>query len=451
MNIKSFDLQHAGCMLFWGYVFFFDIIERAFGHWFSLGMVMAAALLCFMALQKGEDRYLLPKNFAVRVLPWIAFMLLFVIPRNRLVEDGNYWSTIRWILSVIMMILVAYKPLTYKGILGMIALYTGVHTAATWILYFRPSLYKGLFEFWGGWATGTDDYAVYKAGITGNYSRSSIAQIPGLFVLAAVIIVILFSKEALTRLNTGRLIAAAAAFVLVSGALVLVAKRSGLLFGMAAILMGYMVYKYRRINAVRIAGIAVLMILVFLAASRFVPPLQVVLTRFMRLGKDSSTTNRFKMWRLALEMFARSPLIGNGWESFKFEYYLRISNRTGGLYDYLDAHNVFLQVLAETGLIGGTIFIACIGSAFMTAYRLLQSRDRIPMLFDRVAVVYSFMYQIYFILYCATGNCLYDITFMHYMLAVGLMLGVYKKTAAVSGQAREIYETNRYFDFSQSI
>ena len=434
-----------------GYIFLFDIIEKVFGHWFSLGMIMAAAFLCFLAVQKGEDRFMLPKSFCAKVMPWIFFMLLFVIPRNRLCEDGNYWSTIRWIVALMMMILVACKPLTYKRILGMIVFYAGIHTAATWILYFFPILYKGLYDLWGGWAFGTDDYAVYKAGITNNYSRSSIAQIPGLFVLAAVIIVILCSKEAVTRMNAGRLIAAAIAFAVMSGALVLVAKRSGLLFGMGAILLGYMVYKYKKINVVRIAGVGILLILVFLLVSRFVTPLQVVLNRFLKLGKDSSTTNRFKMWKLALEMFLRRPIIGNGWESFKFEYYLHISNRSGGAYDYLDAHDVFLQVLAETGLVGGTLFITCIGTAFMTAYRLIRSSERITMLFDRVAVVYSFMYQIYFILYCATGNCLYDITFTHYMIAVGLMLGVYLKTAMSSKQTREIYETNRYFDFSQSI
>ena len=61
------------------------------------------------------------------------------------------------------------------------------------------------------------------------------------------------------------------------------------------------------------------------------------------------------------------------------------------------------------------------------------------------------MYQIYFILYCATGNCLYDITFIHYTVAAGLMYGVYLKVFFSAWQTREIYETYRYPDISQSI
>ena len=122
------------------------------------------------------------------------------------------------------------------------------------------------------------------------------------------------------------------------------------------------VYKYKKINIAGIAGLGIAVLLLLLAASRFVPPLQLIISRFLELGKDNSTTSRIRMWKLALEMFARHPLIGNGWESFKFEYYAKLSARTGSMYDYLDAHNVYLQVLAETGLLGFTLFIACIGT-----------------------------------------------------------------------------------------
>ena len=121
------------------------------------------------------------------------------------------------------------------------------------------------------------------------------------------------------------------------------------------------------------------------------------------------------------------------------------------MYDYLDAHNVYLQVLAETGLLGFTLFIACIGTTFLTTYRVIQASDRVESQFDRTAALYSFMYQVYFILYCATGNCLYDITFIHYTVAAGLMYGVFLKTFYSTEQTRAAYETYRYSDISQSI
>ena len=451
-NMKTYNLQHAGCFLFLGYTFLFDLIEKVFGHKLPFIMVFAGAALYFAALQKGEKRYLIPKAFAAKILPWILFMLLFVIPRNQYIAHHNYWSTIRWVLAVIIMILASLQPLGNKGIMRIILLYSLVHVTATWVLYFAPTLYERLYKLWGYWPSGTEqNFQVYRAGITNNYSRNTIGQLPALFLMAAVITVILLTRGMIKRINTARLLAAAAVITVTLGALLLTAKRSGVLFGIAAILLGFVVYKYKKINIAGIAGLGIAVLLLLLAASRFVSPLQLIISRFLELGKDNSTTSRIRMWKLALEMFARHPLIGNGWESFKFEYYAKLSARTGSMYDYLDAHNVYLQVLAETGLLGFALFIACIGTTFWTTYRVIQASDRVESQFDRTAALYSFMYQVYFILYCATGNCLYDITFIHYTVAAGLMYGVYLKTFYSTEQTRATYETYRYSDISQSV
>ena len=452
MNIRTYDLQRVGCLLFLGYTFLFDLIEKIFGPRFAFGMVLAGAAFYFAALLKGGKRYLIPKAFVTMILPWIFFMLLFVIPRNQHIVHHNYWSTIRWCLAVIIMIMAALNPTDHKGTMRIILLFSLIHVIATWVLYFNPLLYERLYKLWGAWPVGTErNFQVYRAGITNNYARNTIGQIPALLLMAATIIVILLTCGMITRYNAGRILAASAVAAATLGALFLTAKRSGVLFGTAAIMFGYVTYKYKKINIVKIAGLGIAVLFLFLAASRFVPPLQLIIDRFFELGKDTSTTNRLKMWKLALEMFARKPLIGNGWESFKYEYYLKLNTRQGSLYDYLDAHNVYLQVLAETGILGMSLFLVCIGSTFLTTYRVICARDRITGVYDKAAALYSFMYQIYFILYCATGNCLYDITFIHYTVAAGLMYGVYLKVFFSAWQTREIYETYRYPDISQSI
>ena len=452
MDIKTYNLQHIGCILFLGYTFLFDLIEKIYGPKFALGMVLSGTALYFAALQKGENRYLIPKAFIVKILPWIFFMLLFVIPRNQHIAHHNYWSTIRWCFAVVIMVLAALKPGDHKGMMRIILLYSLVHVTATWVLYFVPTLYERLYKLWGYWPSGTEhNFQVHRAGITNNYSRNTVGQLPALFLMAATITVILLTRGMITRYNTGRILAAAAITAATLGALLLTAKRSGVLFGTAAILFGYVTYRYKRINIAKIAVLGIAALFLLLAASRFVPPLQLIINRFLELGKDTSTTNRIKMWKLALEMFARQPLVGNGWESFKYEYYAKLSARTGSMYDYLDAHNVYLQVLAETGILGTSLFLVCIGTTFLTTYRLIRARDRIASGYDRAAVLYSFMYQVYFVLYCATGNCLYDIVFVHYTVAAGLMFGVYLRTFLSAEQLRETYETYRYSDISQSI
>ena len=178
-----------------------------------------------------------------------------------------------------------------------------------------------------------------------------------------------------------------------------------------------------------IAALAAVMIL-----SRFLAPVRIVIDRFLELGKDSSTINRLKMWQLALELFMKHPVIGIGWEGFKYQYYVNIGAQSSGAYEYLDAHNVYLQVLAETGITGFVLYCYCVFSTFITTLKLLRSKARILRDADKIAVLYAFMYQIYYILYCVTGNCLYDITFVHYAIAIGLVYGVYVKTV-MSGRS----------------
>ena len=101
MDMKTYHLQRAGCLLFLGYTFLFDLIEKIAGHKLPFAMVLAAAALYFAALLKGEKVYLVPKAFIAAIMPWILFMLLFLIPRNQHIAHHNYWSTIRWCLAVI--------------------------------------------------------------------------------------------------------------------------------------------------------------------------------------------------------------------------------------------------------------------------------------------------------------------------------------------------------------
>lgn len=62
-------------------------------------------------------------------------------------------------------------------------------------------------------------------------------------------------------------------------------------------------------------------------------------------------TSRFNMWNLADKLFSKSPIIGNGIDSYKSyinEYY----NGTR----YTQCHNTYWQVLSELGIIGIVLF-----------------------------------------------------------------------------------------------
>lgn len=73
-----------------------------------------------------------------------------------------------------------------------------------------------------------------------------------------------------------------------------------------------------------------------------------------------ATVGRKNVWKLALETFARNPLIGTGYNTF------------ATIAGY-DTHNQYLKILAEQGLIGETIFLIFICLAFKTGWRLFKT------------------------------------------------------------------------------
>jgi len=71
---------------------------------------------------------------------------------------------------------------------------------------------------------------------------------------------------------------------------------------------------------------------------------------------DFEKNTRAGMWQAGIRLFLREPIIGHGW--------LSGSGRSTG-----NLQNLYFQVLAETGFVGGIVLIAAIVTAFKAAKR----------------------------------------------------------------------------------
>jgi O-antigen ligase len=72
---------------------------------------------------------------------------------------------------------------------------------------------------------------------------------------------------------------------------------------------------------------------------------------------DNSVVQRGYYWLVSLKMFLNYPLLGVGWRKFGLFYeFIKPLNANVSHY----AHNVFLQVLAETGVIGFVSFLGVV-------------------------------------------------------------------------------------------
>jgi O-antigen/teichoic acid export membrane protein/O-antigen ligase len=98
-------------------------------------------------------------------------------------------------------------------------------------------------------------------------------------------------------------------------------------------------------------------------------------------GLDADSAVRLDLWSSALRMFDAHPLFGVGYLNFaaQLPYYFRAT----GNYDvsYIQfplleyAHNTFLTVLSQTGLIGATAVGALVVLAWRRAWRAMRSGD----------------------------------------------------------------------------
>jgi hypothetical protein len=87
-----------------------------------------------------------------------------------------------------------------------------------------------------------------------------------------------------------------------------------------------------------------------------------------RLG-DMSFSNRWSVWNSALDTFHDNMIIGAGWVA-------DTTRRAGGATANL--HSIYIQILAETGLVGAALFLAMLVICGMRALVLLNIIRKVP-------------------------------------------------------------------------
>jgi O-antigen ligase len=86
------------------------------------------------------------------------------------------------------------------------------------------------------------------------------------------------------------------------------------------------------------------------------------------------TTGRAHFWRGALGVIEDHPLLGAGLGAFSAVY--PRYDTGNGTYRLEQAHNDYLQILSDAGVVGGLLGLAFIAVLFWTALRRMQSHDR---------------------------------------------------------------------------
>lgn len=126
----------------------------------------------------------------------------------------------------------------------------------------------------------------------------------------------------------------------------------------------------RRLVVLVLAGsLVVLGLIVWLAG-------EPLLARFedLQSEEDIASGGRLSGWQVTLEAIAERPWLGYGHGAYQEMFLLRRDERFGGVFDH--AHNDYLEILAELGLIAGAALLLALALLFATCLRGALSRRR---------------------------------------------------------------------------
>lgn len=268
-----------------------------------------------------------------------------------------------------------------------------------------------------GYASNQRLYTVfgYYPGFTHQVSHTALYLLVGIMILA-------FAREQL-RINKNRTLIIG---LMLSVALLLQGKRAHLVFTVFAILLTYILkekgHTPSRFIKVMIGTIGALVIIIIaLPILRFVPAIDRTYETIVFALNGGNTNSiledsgRLILYDSAIALFRSNPIWGIGWGKFV---------EMSGDFNTLgtSVHNVFLQLLCETGIVGLSCYIL---GAITSLSSFFKTRTKIAMIKDenrdnlQVLWCWSFAFQIFMLAYCFTGNPIYNEDYlMMYMFSI---------------------------------
>lgn len=223
-------------------------------------------------------------------------------------------------------------------------------------------------------------------------------------------------------------------FLLIVG-LFLTAKRAHLFFGIAVWLSSFIIISS---NKKRVKNIIIITFIVAVSVPVLVSVapklgennvLSNIIFSFKNMSKDKEDVmhGRDYLYEMAWKKVEENPFTGQGWGSFK-----KTVDYNGGA---TDVHNVYLQLWAENGIFVLALFVIMLISLIIRTIKSASYYGKFGVKYKSTTDLLRFSYcvQAFFLMYCFTGNCLYNIDFFSmYILAVSIMLSLNKNNSLIA-------------------
>lgn len=405
-SIDVFDvLTGASLFFFIGSVYFSSLLP-------ATGAVRLAAVIVILLVSLAS---LLRSNDKLKVLPAgaliICFLVYVVVNRGTslILGDDRQWFLF-FTSCVLIAFLLAGRLFRWIELsIKIIVVFALIHAVATVVFLIVPNLYRGWFKphFFPFTATANG----YKAGLSAHYSTNGMYLAWGL-----ICAFYLWLRDGGQNTRKWQF-----ATILIFVAVLLTTKRAHLVFGVVACFVLYLLLNSGKGTfgtVFKVVSFLICALVALYIASQFVPEIAGVVSRLQDAELDEG---RSSYYGVCLDMFASSPIFGEGWGSFTTALFQSGVSDLARLYRQgilnQNAHCVYLQVLAEEGLCGFLLFMGFVLTALVYSIRsaLASSGDRSHGIFALSTGI-----QIFFLLYCVTGNPLYELIEYSVYLLVGV-------------------------------
>ncbi|MDU6983198.1 MAG: O-antigen ligase family protein [Terrisporobacter othiniensis] len=208
-------------------------------------------------------------------------------------------------------------------------------------------------------------------------------------------------------------------------ALFISGKRSLSIFTFGAYFVISFLYKGKS-KLVKFSVMNIILVSMLSLAFCFIPQVRTLIDRFIYYAGDTTYNGRTYYWDVAIDIWNNNKLLGIGMGNYSL-YFDKFYHRTGNLEAY-DAHNIYIQLLAETGLIGTCLIVLLLIISILRTYKVIKL-IRVTKNKKEIQLMYYSLYiQLWFVVYGLSGNPIYGASeFFIYIFGVSILLCVCKK------------------------
>lgn len=397
---------------------FFPFINTAI---IMVWLIVSVLLFALYYYVSGQFRIM---DLRFTIIDWLFLLASVVIFVTSGGDSENLTFFIRFFMLFIYIVFMKYDEKLIKVMFTCLLVAALIHVAATYFLYFDQNFYfkhvypafapreKAKLYYWNT----IDGYAT---GLASHFSLNGMNMSIALMLVSTL----LLSAKKRSKYALLALLCLVALFM--------TGKRAPLVFAIFAILVTYLVCA--EASALKkfftvISGLLGGAILLYVASFN-IEGIGATLGRFEAFFTNNETVDvsngRFLLYGIAINYFKSAPLFGIGWREFSKRVVVFFNEDSS----FRDTHNVFLQLLCETGIVGALVFFALFAVSLIITIHLILAHKRKELDLSETArfgLAFSLMTQVFFLCYAMTGNPLYDtVTLYYYAFAIGSAAIVY--------------------------